>query len=281
MTFASYETSTEGSRPIEIFTFVLGATSFYYTSAEDDVTVDTVTYEAIPGLSRGRLSDGAGIGKNSLVVEVPSSNKFARKYISVVPGQRARFTLKRVQRPDFPSPEVVTLFTGYVGSVAFSEQGLKAKIDIAPIQAATSRPVPRFTYQGLCNHVLYDSGCGVNSSDPAYRILGSVSAVSGNTITVDGLDAYVDGYFNSGFVEYNNGEDARLVLSHVGTLLTLLLPFPFDINGSNVVVFAGCDHTISTCGSKFSTTEDATSNVINYGGFAFVPTKDIFTSGLD
>ena len=37
-TYDQLESSVESSRPIELFTFVLGAVSYYYTSSEDDVT---------------------------------------------------------------------------------------------------------------------------------------------------------------------------------------------------------------------------------------------------
>ena len=44
--------------------------------------------------------------------------------------------------------------------------------------------------------------------------------------------------------------------------------------GTEVEVFAGCDHTIATCKTQFDI-------VVNYGGFAFVPTRNPFESGLD
>jgi hypothetical protein len=74
-------------------------------------------------------------------------------------------------------------------------------------------------------------------------------------------------------VEALGGVDRRLILSSSGDVLTLLLPFTSSPLGSTVIVFAGCDHTIATCKSKFN-------NVVNYGGFAFVPTKNIFQTGI-
>ena len=50
--------------------------------------------------------------------------------------------------------------------------------------------------------------------------------------------------------------------------------------GSTVVVLAGCDHSVTTCDTKFNTPEDTQSNVINYGGFPFVPGKNPFETGL-
>ena len=59
-------------------------------------------------------------------------------------------------------------------------------------------------------------------------------------------------------------------------MLTLLLPFnTTDVDvGTSVEVFAGCDHSLATCKAQYD-------NVANYGGFAFVPLRNPFESGLD
>ena len=280
MTFDTFESSIEGSQPIEGFRFILGAETFEYTPSEDVVAIDGLSYEPTP-IRRSRVSQSPEDRNNVVTFTVDGQNEFARRYIAVVPGSRARVQVRRVQRPDFPGPEVIVLYEGYVSSVKFEQDGHVAKIATQPIAAATSRSIPRFTYQGLCNNVLYDNSCKVDDTDTTFRLTGEVLTVVDQTITVQGADGFPDGYFTGGFVEALGGADSRLILSHVGTSLQMLLPFPFSIIGSSVNVLAGCDHTIAICGSKFFTPEDVTSNVINYGGFAFIPTKDIFSTGLD
>ncbi len=278
MTFDSFESSVEGSQPIELYRFVLGSETFEYTSAEDQVTVGGLDYDPIP-IKRTRVGQGPEERSNQMQITVPGTNVFARRYIANVPGPRAELTISRVQRPDFPGPEVVALFVGFVQSVAFTANAKVAKIAVLPITSAVSRPIPRFTYMGLCNHVLYDSGCKADDTDTAFRHTGTVTAINGNVITVSGATGFADDFFTAGFVEAG-GSDSRLILDHVGNDLTLLLPFPEDILNTTVVVLAGCDHTITVCDQKFFTPEDVASNVINYGGFAFVPTRDIFQNGL-
>lgn len=281
MTFDAFESALETSQPVEIITVQIGASFYYWTSAEDDQIVAGNTYDAIP-IQRGRIIQSPEDRQNTVEFTVDGDNMFARQYINALPGNRALMTVQRVQRWDFPGPEVVTLYQGYVSSVNFSKDGFGAVIATRPIAAALSRSIPRYTYQGLCNHVLYGDDCNVDDTDPTWR-LGSalVLTVVDSTITVQGADSFTDGWFTGGYVEALSGQDARLVLEHVGTSLTLLQPFPFSTVGTTVNLLAGCDHTIATCGSKFFTTEDATSNVINYGGFHFVPTRDIFQTGLD
>ena len=48
---------------------------------------------------------------------------------------------------------------------------------------------------------------------------------------------------------------------------------PDSVVGQDVDVFAGCDHTVDTCDQKFD-------NVINYGGWPYVPSKNPFESGI-
>jgi uncharacterized phage protein (TIGR02218 family) len=279
MTFAQFEESIESSQPIEVFRFFLGAETFEYTPSEDQQVVETVTYDPEP-MIRSKISQSPEDRENLVIFTTDGENEFARRYIAVVPGSRARIVVKRVQRPDFPGPEVITLYEGFVVSVKFEEDGHIARIATQPISSATSRSIPRFTYQGLCNHVLYDSGCKVDDTDTTFRLSGTVLTVVDETITVQGADGEVDGFWTQGFVEAQGGADARLILSHTGTSLQLLLPFPFDLVGETVVVLAGCDHTIATCDTKFFTPEVVTSNVINYGGFFFVPNRNIFENGL-
>lgn len=279
MTFAPYEISTEDSQPIEIYTFTLGALIYYYTSSEDDIVLVGDTYTALPGLSRGKVTEGRGSGGNAMIISMSSSNEFVQKFLSIVPGSRAKIEISRVQRLD-SGLQKISLFTGYVNSVEYLRQGLTAKLNVTPATSAFSRPIPRYTFQSLCNHTLYDDQCSVDSSDSSFRADGSVVSVTANNIVVTEAASFADGFFTGGYVEYNLGEDARLILDHVDDTLTLLLPFPFDAVGKTVIVFAGCDHSISTCDSKFFTSEDPSSNVTNYGGFAFVPLRNIFATGL-
>jgi hypothetical protein len=120
----------------------------------------------------------------------------------------------------------------------------------------------------------------VDDTDSRWRLTVDVSAQSGATITVPGAGGFGADWWVGGFVEIDGGDDARLVLAQSGNDLTLLLPFPQSAVGRQIIAFAGCDHTITTCDTKFDTPEDTDSNVINYGGFAFVPTRNPYQTGL-
>lgn len=270
MSFDAFESSTEASRPIELYFFTVGISQYAYCSSEDPQTVGSITYAPL-AISRGQIGLTQELRANILEITMPGTSPFPQLFTNTIPGQRARFTLKRFQRGDGGTPQVVTLFDGYVQSVAFTDQGKVAKVAVLPTSAALARQVPRFTYQGACNHVLADARCKVDEN--AFSFTGTVSAASGNTINVIGADAYPPGYFAAGRVDLTGATDSRLVLASVGTLLTLLLPFGTSPLGSVVTCFAGCAHDPTTCFTRFA-------NTINYGGFPFVPLDNPFSDGL-
>lgn len=270
MTFNLKEISPADGQPTELYEFAIGSEVFNYTSSEDEIVVGAITYTPVE-IERTNITLGSETRRDVLSVTMPSSVAPASRYIQIVPGQRGSLTIKRQHRTDTPTPETIVIFKGIVRAVGFTDNGLTAELSVVPITTGLGREVPRFTFQGLCNHVLYDSRCKVLQS--TFQTTATVTVEVGNVFTIPGLSAEVDGFFTGGFVQLGT-TDFRLILSHTGDDVTLLLPFPESIVGVSVDVFAGCDHTLATCKTKFN-------NVIEYGGFAFVPLRNVFVSGID
>lgn len=272
--FDTYESSVESSRPIEIYVFAKGSSTWTYTSWSQDVTVSAVDYTAIP-IKRSRIVQASDQKTRNTTVTVPSDNAFAAQYINVSPGEKATLTIIRLQPDESPSFNTqVMIFKGSVQSVSYPRDGYTAEIVVRSIEAAKNQNLPRVTYMSMCSHSLYDTGCGV---DPGlFNVTGPVAS-GGDTaeITLTGANAQPDGYWTGGYVTALSGsQDFRFVVKHVGNVLTLLLPFATDITGLNAQVFAGCDHNATgDCKTKFE-------NVLEFGGFPFVPNRNPFQSGL-
>ncbi len=275
MSFDSFETSIEGGTPAEVYQIDAGGTSYYYTSEEQDVTLGIQTYTAVAGLQREELTAGRTKREADFKFKLPTSDAVGQLFTGQLPGFRVRVRVSRFHRDDLPTPEVVRIFDGYVQSAAFTGNGKECTLVSRPTLGSIGNTLPRRTYQSLCNHVLYDPlTCKVDDTDPSYKASGlDVASQSANILTVSGgiSGTYVDGWMDGGFVEVPASNDFRLILSQTGNALTLLTPFAST--PAQVDVFAGCAHTISICSTKFD-------NVINYGGFAFVPTRNIFQTGL-
>lgn len=270
MTYASFAASTESGQPVELFAITLGASSYYYTSAEDSQTVGGITYLPL-AITREKLSYTQESRANLMTLTLPSTEPFVRLFLLTIPGQRARVTIYQIQRQDTPTPQAIFLFTGFVQSVTFESKSNTANIAVAPEGSALSRPVPRATYMSSCNNLLGDERCKVDLN--AFKFVSTVTAVSGNTITVLGANAFPAGYFAAGECDTPGALDRRLILAHTGSLVTLLLPFGVSPIGSTVTLFPGCGHDPDTCFTTFA-------NTINYYGFFCIPHKNPFDTGL-
>lgn len=275
MTFDSFEVSTESGTPVEVFEVTVGATTYFMTTAEDDQTIGAQVYTATEGLSRDRTEEGPDKREHDFKLSLPTFHPLAQIFTGVLPGFRIPITVSKFHRDDTPTPEVVQVFSGFIQSASFSKQGKQTDLVARTAIAALGTSIPRRTFQSACNHVLYDDAtCKADDTDPAYRAaVLTVAGQVGNTLTVSsGLSGtYTDGWMNGGFVEVVGGADYRLVRDHVGNVLTL--HGPFSTTPSTVNVFAGCDHSIAVCKSKFD-------NVINFGGFAFVPIDNPWEKGI-
>lgn len=272
MAYDTFEESVETSAPVEVYEFVLGAEFFNYTSSEEPITIGATDYTPL-AIKHGARVESPEERKSVFEIDMPIAGTIAERYILIVPGQRATVKVKRFQKLDTPTPEVIQIFDGSVRSVTFDRTTKTARIGAQPLIAATTRPAPRMVYSAACGHVLYDSRCKVNPNDVAFRFIGTVAGINDRTLTVPGLNAFANGWFTAGFVEAFGGQDARLILEHTGDDIRLHINFPTPVVGTQVTVRAGCAHDPTTCVSKFN-------NFINYGGHPFVPLKNPFESGI-
>lgn len=269
MAFDTQERSVEAGQPIELYDFRLGTESFFWTTNPVAVTYNSLTYEPLE-ISREALQFSSDTRAEALKISVPASTPLVRRYINSVPGQRATMTITRVHRNDGAN-QLVQMFKGIAQTVGFTLNGLKAEIAVVPITAELANSIPRFAFSGVCNHVLYDGACTIAQS--LFRYQDVVTGVAGDSITVQGLSVKGSGWATGGYIALSSGE-FRQILDHTGDTIRVLLPFPTSPLGQTVEVFAGCDHSINTCSSKFN-------NVPNFGGFAWVPLRNPFSTGLN
>ncbi|MCP4993148.1 MAG: hypothetical protein GY934_05090 [Gammaproteobacteria bacterium] len=266
MSYEAYEESVEGGQSVELFVLTLGSTIWrMHNSIEDEISYSGDTYYKT-NVGRERIVSG----QDNLAVEIPADHTFPLAHVTSAPGQVATLTIYSFHRGD--TADVRVLYKGVVRAVSFTKNAYGAKLNVMPITQAFDKMIPDRTFQAACNHVLYDTACTVSSS--SYQYTGAVSAVTANVITVTGLLASKGAeWATAGYVSYGI-LDFRLVLGQASDDCTLILPFYEEVSGQNVDVYAGCDHTIGTCDTKFS-------NEINFGGTPYVPTRNIFISGLD
>lgn len=275
MTFEDKETSVEDGKPVEVFEITSGSLSFHYTSAEDSVTLGAQTYTPVPGLNRSSNAEGPSRREQELKIELPTTDTVSQLFLGTIQGNRTRVVISRFHRTDLPTPEVVQVFDGFIYSAQFSRFGKKATLSAKTALASIGRQGPPLAFQAACNYALYDPlTCKVDDTDPAFRASAlTVASLDGVVLTVtSGLSGvYADGWMTGGHIEALGDTDYRLILAHSGNVLTL--SFPLRTVPTSVNVFAGCAHNPTICHTKFG-------NLNNYGGFPFVPNKNIYQTGL-
>lgn len=270
-TFDILESGREASRPIELYEFILGAEIFRFASTEDDIVVGPNTFIG-SSISRGRIKQGSDQANRNLTITMPSTEPFAKKYVTIPPGERASISIFRYQRDEIPSFNTqVLVFKGFLKSTRFPDNGNSTSLICRSIESALNRSMPRFTFMGMCQHILYDLACGALASN--FDHFGTATSVVGLDITVGGLSASgLD--VVGGYIRPTAEVDFRTIISQSGDVVTLNIPFANDPSGANMQVFAGCDHLIAgDCALVFD-------RVADFGGFPFVPSKDIFATGV-
>jgi len=265
MAYEDYEVSVAGGQPIELYALTLGSTTWrMHNTLEEEISYGGDTYYKA-AVSRGNIT-GA---QENLTITIPGSHAYSTNFSEVAPGQLSSLTIYRYHRAE--TGDVHLLYKGIVRSVSFATQGHSAQLTVIPLTATFDKTIPDRTFQAQCNNVLFDSDCQVSAS--SFKFTGPVASAASNTVTITGLSAAKgSAWATGGYVSYGI-LDFRLILDHTGDVLTLNIPFYEDVVGKSVNVYAGCDHNISTCNTKFS-------NSINFGGCPYVPTKNIFQTGL-
>lgn len=266
------EIGLDTSRPVEVVRITVGSQVFRYSMGSKPITVGSETFLPEKALSRSKLRQGNDQQNQGVLLNFLASNDVVQKYVFIAPGQRGTAQIFRIQRDETPALTMVLIFTGIIQAVKFSQDGQFAELGLRSLEQALNQNIPRFTYMASCNNFLYDQFCQV---DPAlHNLTGTVVAVSGNSITVTGVGAS-SLKFLSGVVRPTVEVDFRQVIGVSGDVLTLDAPFSSNLLNAQVQVFAGCDHVLTgDCALVYD-------NVINFGGFAFVPLREIFSQGLE
>jgi len=263
-TLDQLEVSIEDSRPIELYEFQISGTTYRRTSSEGTVTYSGVDYTPV-AIKRTAYQEAKEQKSTSITIKIPTDDVIATNFIAVQPSYIMNVTVYRIQPNSVPATASIIMFAGYVASVAFKDE--ICELRCIPNNELFTREMPRFSFQGLCNHILYDSGCGL--SEGSYLHSGKVLGVTDDVLlTIQALPT-TGSPFIGGYVSLPDGSESRLIIDQSGTQVRILYPFKQNVSGGTLYAYQGCDHSVTTCAQKFN-------NVLNYGGFPFVPSINPF-----
>lgn len=254
--------------PIELYSFDLNGVKWNFTSGDatyEDLLITEETYFPA-AIKRSSIELSREIDRNVLTLDVPFDLAPAQKWIGGAPEGIMELTVYRAHRSDGTN-EVVQIWHGRVISVMF--KGHDVTMSCEPIFTSLKRGGIRSVYGIPCRHVLFSTQCG---ADPAlFRLTGTVAVINGAAIDVVGLNAQPDGYWVNGKVNAGINKDLiRAIRGHTGNTITLDRVISSLVVGDPIDVLPGCAHDVNDCTNKFN-------NLLNYGGFPYIPRKDPFS----
>lgn len=261
MTYSAQELSLHGGEPVELYQFVYATKAWRYTSADEQQTHLANLYTPAE-IKRSSVDQSQDINRNNLKLDVHGSLDVAQLFIVYPPAEPLMLTIFRQHRTDAGS-ETVAIWQGRVLGVEWKNN--VAVMTCESVFTSLKRAGLRRHYQASCPHVLYGTRCNVVKS--SYETIDAVSSIAGNVVTVSAAASQVDGYYDGGVLVFVDGEAVthkRAILDHTGQNLTLTNSIVGLTTSDNVTVIAGCGHNLSDCENKFN-------NLVNYGGFPFVP----------
>jgi len=266
MTYAQDEASLQDGDPVELYEFVAANQTFRYTSSGVNIDFDPgsglQTFFPIP-IKRSPVT-AKGQDNQELSVTIPIDTSLAERFVFQIAPSQLELTVYRLhQTSGFSS----VFWRGPVMGWSVKERVISIRVPDR-LLSRINEEVPKIKYQQLCNNVLYDGICSI---PPAlFQAIGAITAAGisgdGRTITLASgtMAPSPDGWADGGLLTHQATGESRLIITHVGDVLTVLWPFSTSVAPlDNMVVNAGCDHSIATCVNKFS-------NEDNFNGMPFV-----------
>lgn len=246
-----------------LFTERASAKVWTFTSGNEVVTYGGKKY--IPtSISRTEAEVKNEIAKSNIDVTVSLENEAGMQWLRDN-GEKI-VTLTIFERAK--SGTVSVVWKGRLASILPGMSSIVLKME--SIFTSLRRPGLRARYTRHCRHPLYGRGCYVDPEDFAFPA--SAGAANSRTLTIAAAATKPDGYFVGGMLR---APDSTLsfIVGHVGSAITIQRMsfslasaiedgFPFD-----VTLYPGCAHNRDECNGKFN-------NLLNYGGFDFIPTKN-------
>jgi uncharacterized phage protein (TIGR02218 family) len=179
------------------------------------------------------------------------------------------------------NPMSVTVFSNIDGVTEVTWKGRVAsfqptedeKLDLSveSIFTSFSRIGLRARFQKSCRHALYGRGCKLLLADFENDV--TIDAISGNTLIVPEASGFDDGYFAGGIIT-SPDNSFLFVIGHSGTSIqvqrlnfSMVSQFAIQGPGMTAKIYPGCNKSRDTCRVKFD-------NLLNYGGFDHIPTKN-------
>jgi uncharacterized phage protein (TIGR02218 family) len=243
-----------------------------FTDHDEDLVFDGTTFRAGTGFAGTEIEARLGLAITGSEIH----GALAAESLNEADLAAGRFDNAKVEifLVNWSDPaQRLLLRTGHLGEVR--REGVAFAAEVRGLSVRLNEERGR-SYGATCDADLGDARCTVDLDQPALRGEGSVAAIEGaSVVRVNGLDAFADGWFTRGRLEFASGANAgtavevkehRAAAGEVRLALWQRAAEPIA-EGDLFIVTAGCDKRFDTCRMKFS-------NAVNFHGFPHLPGND-------
>lgn len=269
-TYADYEKSVDNGLPVELYEIAYSGKVWRFTTNIENVIIGDSEYVAV-AIQRGETEDTADATKASMEISIARNSLIGNIFKVTPPSEPVTITIKQYHAflgYSNPDLQTITVWKGRVTNVTWREQYMV--LNAESVFSSLLRIGVTRKYSRQCTHVLYGKGCRLNRDDFAMRIV--PSSIVGTVLAVAHNQPYQ--WFNGGYIRYLNAEtnapEYRSIVESTGSTITLnAIPMGLVAGQTEIVMYAGCNHTLQACREKFN-------NVENYGGQPFIPIQNPF-----
>lgn len=237
-----------------------------FTSHDRDLRFAGIRHRAAPGMVPTAIRMTSDLSEDSAGVDGALSHDAIRE-ADLANGMFDKAAID-IGIVDWETLQFQTLYTGELGRVQDDKIGFSAELKSAK-HVLDKDIVPRTS--PTCRATFCGPGCGLSASRFTKRINLDSYDLDRNQVRFAGIDGAM---FIDGQVRFLAGPQTGLafgVISAVGEWLTLDRPIAPGLEvGTATELREGCDHTISTCSSRFA-------NALNFRGEPFLPGNDLLS----
>ena len=278
MSFDASAKSLDRGEPVELYLFRWGTEEGAYlavTNASQPIpnteqgpsgSPVQVVYQPQP-ITRAAYKVSGKVERSKMDIRVAVDSEISRLFLEYPPSSIVTVIVRQLHLND-PEREALAVWNGRV--LTSGRAGRETVLSCDNTTISLKRVGLRRKYQYGCPLVLYGQKCKASKADATYTA--TVAALSRDSMTlVPGWNGDLDpADFSGGIFEWQSeiGQEIRPIrrvtssgaLQFVGSLRGLEV-------GSTVKVILGCNHQMSDCRRLHN-------NILNYGGQAWIPTKN-------
>lgn len=280
MTFGAKESSRYQGNKAEIYLFVYGPNSvdyYAYTTAEQPITRNetingstvSVTYAPYT-IDHESVKVTGSMDKSRMPITVPPDCPVGDLYRIAPPSYVVNLIIREGHVDDVDA-EFKIVWAGRILGASWGETTLSLTAELTT--SSMRRTGLRRRWQYGCGHALYSADCGANKA--AATATATVSTVSGAKVVLTSGWATPERkakYLNGMIIYTVSGRPVvRRIVAVNGTLNELSCNGPLVglAPAATVSVILGCNHQMDDC-------KDLHSNINNFGGDPWIPTKSPF-----